>query len=69
MNRGKPGRYEITAAGGEQVRAFVPAPLPPLPVLRLDGSMQQALESAGLALGRLDGVSTLLPDATPIIYA
>ena len=25
------GRYEVTAVGGERVRAFVPSPLPPVP--------------------------------------
>ena len=68
MQRGETGRYEITAAGGEQVRAFVPAPLPPVPDLVLDGRLQQSLESAGLALGRLDGVSNLLPDKEIFLY-
>ena len=57
MKRGETGRYEITSVGGEQVRAFVPAPLPPVPPLVLEGPLQQKLESAVLALGRLDGVS------------
>ena len=68
MQRAETGRYEITAAGGEQVRAFVPAPLPPVPDLVLDGRLQQSLESAGLALGRLDGVSTLLPEKEFFLY-
>ena len=57
MQRGESGRYEVTSIGGEHVRAFVPAPLPPKPNLVLDGSLQQILESAVLALGRLDGVA------------
>ena len=69
MQRGEIGRYEVTSIGGERVRAFVPAPLPPNPALVLDGPLQQALESAGLALGRLDGVSTLLPDQALFLYA
>ena len=69
MQRGKTGRYEITSVGGEQVRAFVPAPLPPAPPLALDGPLQQTLESAVLALGRLDGVSTLLADKSLVLYA
>ena len=68
MERTARGRYEIASAGGERVRAFVPAPLPPTPPLVLDGSLQQALESAGLALGRLDGVATLLPDNALFLY-
>ena len=69
MQRGEIGRYEVTSIGGERVRAFVPEPLPPNPALVLDGPLQQALESAVLALGRLDGVSTLLPDEALFLYA
>jgi len=58
----------VTAVGGETVRAFVPAPLPPAPALDLDGGSQRALEAATLALGRLDGVSTLLPDTSLFLY-
>ena len=69
MKRGESGRYEVTNISGEHVRAFVPAPLPPKPNLVLDGSPQQMLEAAVLALGRLDGVATLLPDETLFLYA
>src|SRR5579875_2894665 len=69
MKRGATGRYEVTAVGGEQVRAFVPAPLPPVPPIALEGTLQRLLESAVLALGRLDGVSTLLPDKSLFLYA
>ena len=69
MRRGEIGAYEETSTGGERVRAFVPAPLPPRPVLHLDGPLQQELEAAVLALGRLDGVATLLPDETLFLYA
>ena len=69
MLRGETGRYEITSVGGEQVRAFVPVALPPIPPLVLDGSLQQVLEAAVLAIGRLDGVSTLLPDKSLFLYA
>ena len=69
MQRGEIGSYEVTSTGGEHVRAFVPAPLPPKPALVLDGSLQQTLESAVLALGRLDGVATLLPDEALFLYA
>ena len=69
MQRGEAGRYESTTIGGEQVRAFVPLPLPPNPALALDGSLQRALEAATLALGRLDAISTLLPDDAIFLYA
>ncbi len=69
MQRGESGRYETTSAGGERVRAFVPAPLPPAPPVALDGSLQQVFESAALALGRLDAISALLPDQSLFLYA
>ncbi len=68
MQRGETGRYESTSVGGEQVRAFVPSPLPPEPPLALDGALQQAAERAVLALGRLDGASALLPDKALFLY-
>jgi Fic family protein len=69
MRRRATGRYEVTSVGGEQAQAFVPAPLPPVPPLALDGPLQQALEHAHLALGRLDSLSTLLPDVGLFLYA
>jgi len=68
LKRGETGRYEATATGGEQVRAFIPDPLPPVPPLALEGRIQQTLERALLALGRLDGLSTLLPDTGLFLY-
>ena len=69
MQREDVGRYEVTTYGGEQVRAFVPVPLPPVPPLRLDAPLLQALEAATLALGRLDAISDLLPDEDLLLYA
>ena len=58
-----PGRYEVAVAGGERVRAFVPAPLPPQPPLHLEGPLLRFLEAASLALGRLEGANRLLAPA------
>ncbi|MEQ1911343.1 MAG: Fic family protein [Vicinamibacterales bacterium] len=69
MERGATGRFEIARAGGEEVRAFVPNPLPPTPALELSGSRQRLLERATLALGRLDSITTLLPDPQLFLYA
>ncbi len=69
MRREETGRYHITNYGGEQVRAYIPAPLPPNPPITMDGALQQALETASMALGRLDSISVLLPDPTLFIYA
>jgi hypothetical protein len=40
----------------------VPLPLPPEPPRELAGARQLLLERATLAVGRLDSISTLLPD-------
>lgn len=69
MQREQTGRYEILHGGDEPVRAFIPAPLPPDPPLRMDGPLQQALEKSVLALGQLDGISALLPDKTLFLYS
>lgn len=63
------GRYEETRVGGEPVRAFIPNPLPPEPVLQMDGLLQQVLEQATLAVGRLDAVRSLLPDPEIFVYS
>lgn len=68
MRRGETGRYIITSGGGEQVCAFVPYPLPPDPPIALDGRLQQSLETALIALGRLDSISILLPEPSLFIY-
>ena len=68
MKRGITGRYEVTNIVGERVAAFVPTPLPPDPPLMLGKTVPQVVERAQLALGRLDGVSTLLPDPNLFIY-
>jgi Fic family protein len=47
----------------------MPNPLPPQPPLDLSGVRQQQLERALLACGRLDGVSTQLPDPDLFLYA
>lgn len=58
-----------TIAGGVACQAFVPHPLPPSPGLLIDSGLQARLEEANLALGRLDAVSTLLPDARLFLYS
>ncbi len=68
MERKGNGRFEVTTVGTEQVRAFVPRPLPPEPPLDLS-RMQRELERASIALGQLDSESRLLPDPELFVYA
>ena len=44
-------------------------PLPPEPALLLDVTLQQRLERATLALGRLDGLTAVLPDPALFMYS
>ena len=69
MERGLTGTYDHLTISGETVKAFVPTPLPPKPGLNLDGRLQQLLESAVHALGRLDSITILLPDEKLFLYA
>lgn len=58
------GEYVETSVGGEKVRAFVPAPLPPVPALDVSQFLSLYDRARG-AVGRLDGVTTILP-STPL---
>ena len=60
------GKYVTTTVAGEPVKAFVPPPLPPAE-LDLSG-LHQHLDRANQALGRLDGLTLLLPDVRFLLY-
>ncbi len=68
MKRGLQGHYVQTSTLGEPVRAFVPAPLPPEPPIVWSLTLRQKFDEALLALGRLDSVTMLLPDASLFLY-
>lgn len=52
------GRYVRQPTG---YRAFIPANLPPDPPVRLDGALAEVLSRADQAIGRLDGVTQIVP--------
>jgi len=64
---GRLGRHVDTAFGGERIRAFVPPPLPPDPPVRLNELLSR-LSAADRAVGRLDGITMLLPDRALFLY-
>ena len=68
MKRKLQGRYVTISTAGEKVQAFVPSPLPPRPPIAWTGELRRKFDDALLALGRLDSVSTLLPDTSLFIY-
>ena len=66
-NKSRLGTYVTTTVTGEPVRAFIPPELPPNPPVELAG-LHQHLDRANQALGRLDGLTTLLPDTKVFLY-
>ncbi|MEZ5521993.1 MAG: Fic family protein [Dokdonella sp.] len=69
MQRPPQGEYRTVTAAGEPFRAFVPAALPPLPPIDWNSALRRRFDDALVALGRLDAVSTLLPNAALILYS
>lgn len=54
------GQYVTQSSGKSKYRAFVPNPLPFK--VKMDNLLQSILSEADQALGRLDGITELLPD-------
>ena len=61
------GRFVETPVAGELVRAFVPPPLPPAPPIDVLALLER-LSLAERALGRLDGITMLLPRQELFLY-
>lgn len=61
------GRFSETSVGGETVLAFVPPPLPPKPPIDVLPLLDK-LSAAERALGRLDGITMLLPRHDLFLY-
>jgi len=68
MQRAEQGKYVTISTVGETAQAFVPAPLPPSPEIEWSPPLRNQFERAYLALGRLDSISTLLPDTSLFLY-
>src|SRR5262245_55655790 len=62
------GRWERQSTGSEAYVCFIPTPLPPNPPIQFKHPLQNLLEGANLALGRLDGMATFLPNPTLFLY-
>ncbi len=68
MKRDPQGRYVTISTVGEQAQAFLPTPLPPVPPIEWTVGLREKYEQALLAIGRLDSVSTLLPETSLFLY-
>jgi Fic family protein len=64
------GRYESTTITGEEVKAFVPDPLPVRdPPIKTEGHLAERLVAAEKALSRLDLATHLVPSVDWFLYA
>jgi Fic family protein len=64
------GRFETTSVGGEEVRSFIPLPLPPTqPPLVIGDSLVRRLRLAENALVRLELAGEMVPSLDWFIYA
>ena len=69
MQRPAPGTYRNVTKAGEAFRAFVPAALPPVPPVAWSPALRGRFDAALVAIGRLDAVSALLPNASLLLYS
>jgi len=69
MKRPLQGHYLKLATAGEAFKAFVPAPLPPRPATDWTPALRGRFDAALVAIGRLDAVTDLLPNAALVLYS
>ena len=63
------GTFVAVFGGTEGYAAFMPRALPPEPPLLVTPRLQRLLDRANQAIGRLDGVTLLLPDPDQFLYS
>ena len=68
MRRKLQGRYVTISTVGEKAQAFIPASLPPDPAIEWTPDLRNKFDQAHLALGRLDSISTFLPEMSVFLY-
>ncbi len=68
MHRPAPGQYVTVTTAGEPFRAFVPAPHPPVPPVEWSPALRKRFDAALVAIGRLDAITALLPNAALLLY-
>lgn len=55
------------SVAGEVYHSYLPKPLPPVPAIEME-AIYPLLDKANVALGRLDGLSIILPDPSLFLY-
>jgi Fic family protein len=68
MKRKLQGKYVTISTVAEKAQAFMPSPLPPHPPIEWTPELRSKFDQAMLSLGRLNSVSTLLPDTSLFLY-
>ncbi|MBU1218791.1 Fic family protein [Myxococcota bacterium] len=68
MKRKIQGKYVTVSTLGEKAQAFVPSPLPPDPPIKWTGELTEKFDRALLLLGKLDSISTILPETAMFLY-
>ncbi|MCA1679604.1 MAG: Fic family protein, partial [Actinobacteria bacterium] len=63
------GEFLLAQQAPEEFWAFHPRSLPPAPPLEIDAALQGRLDAANQALGRVDGITLLLPDPDLFLYS
>lgn len=69
MRRPTPGHYVTVTTATEPFQAYVPAPLPPSPPIDWSPALRSRFDNALVALGRVDAISTQLPNAALLLYS
>lgn len=67
QNATRLGQRVAISTAGERAEAYVPQTLPPIPPVQLE-RLYGRLEAANRAIGRLDGVASILPDTPLFLY-
>jgi len=62
------GEYVESSLSGVRYRAFIPSPLPPNPSIVWTPELEILRDAANQALGRLDGIESILPDTNLFLY-
>jgi Fic family protein len=63
------GYFTSASSARGSFATFSPKPLPPDSPLVIDADLQRLLDQANQALGRLDGITLLLPDPDQFLYS
>jgi Fic family protein len=69
LNARSRSHYVTSTLSGERVRAFIPPPVPPSARTLDLTSLQAILAEANQAVGRLDGMTSALPDLKLFLYS